>query len=746
MLQWIKNFSIPLIYLSFLLFWLYYSIFSASYLALLGFVFLLVCLFFQFPWKPAGKVLVICGIFAFWFLFQNWQQSQAGQNLEDSVERVRILPDTIKVNGDSLSFRGKSDGRIFQVYYKLQSEEEKEAFQALTDLHEIGLEGKLSEPEGKRNFGGFDYQAYLKTQGIYQTLNIKKIQSLQKVGSWDIGENLSSLRRKAVVWIKTHFPDPMRNYMTGLLLGHLDTDFEEMNELYSSLGIIHLFALSGMQVGFFMDGFKKLLLRLGLTQEKLKWLTYPFSLIYAGLTGFSASVIRSLLQKLLAQHGVKGLDNFSLTVLVLFIIMPNFFLTAGGVLSCAYAFILTMTSKEGEGLKVIARESLVISLGILPILSFYFAEFQPWSILLTFVFSFLFDLVFLPLLSILFALSFLYPVIQLNFIFEWLEGIIRLVSQVASRPLVFGQPNAWLLILLLISLALVYDLRKNIKRLAVLSLLITGLFFLTKYPLENEITMLDVGQGESIFLRDVTGKTIFIDVGGKVESDKKIEKWQEKMTTSNAQRSLIPYLKSRGVAKIDQLILTNTDKEHVGDLLEVTKAFHVGEILVSKGSLRQKEFVAKLQATQTKVRSVTAGEKLSIFGSQLEVLSPSKIGDGNHEDSLVLYGKLLDKNFLFTGNLQEKGEKDLLRQYPDLEVDVLKASQHGSKKSSSSAFLEQLKPEMTLISVGKSNRMKLPHQETLTRLEGINSKVYRTDQQGAIRFKGWKNWKIETVG
>ena len=745
MLQWIKNFPLLLIYLSFLLLWIYYAIFSASYLALLGFVFLLVCLFFQFPWKLAGKVLVICGIFGFWFLFQNWQQSQASQNLADSVERVRILPDTIKVNGDSLSFRGKSDGRIFQVYYKLQSEEEKEAFQALTALHDIELEGKLSEPEGQRNFGGFDYQAYLKTQGIYQTLNIKKIQSLQKVGSWDIGENLSSLRRKAVVWIKAHFPDPMRNYMTGLLLGHLDTDFEEMNELYSSLGIIHLFALSGMQVGFFMDGFKKLLLRLGLTQEKLKWLTYPFSLIYAGLTGFSASVIRSLLQKLLAQHGVKGLDNFALTVLVLFIIMPNFFLTAGGVLSCAYAFILTMTSKEGDGLKAVARESLVISLGILPILSFYFAEFQPWSILLTFVFSFLFDLVFLPLLSILFVLSFLYPVIQLNFIFEWLEGIIRLVSQVASRPLVFGQPNAWLLILLLISLALVYDLRKNIKRLAVLSLLVTGLFFLTKHPLENEITMLDVGQGESIFLRDVTGKTILIDVGGKAESDKKIEKWQEKATTSNAQRTLIPYLKNRGVAKIDQLILTNTDKEHVGDLLEVTKAFHVGEILVSKGSLKQKEFVAELQATQTKVRSITAGENLPIFGSQLEVQFPRKIGDGDHEDSLVLYGKLLDKNFLFTGNLEEKGEKELLRQYPDLEVDVLKAGQHGSKNSSSSAFLEQLKPEMTLISVGKNNRTKLPHQETLIRLEDINSKVYRTDQQGAIRFKGWKNWKIESV-
>ena len=745
MLQWIKNFPIPLIYLSFLLLWLYYAIFGVSYLALLGFVFLLVCLFFQFPWKSAGKVLAICGVFGFWFLFQNWQQIQASQNLVAYVEKVRILPDTIKVNGDSLSFRGKSDGRTFQVYYKLQSEEEKEQFQALTDLYEIELEGKLSEPEGQRNFGGFDYQTYLKTQGIYQTLTIKSIQSLKQVSSWDIGENLSSLRRKAIVWIKSHFPDPMRNYMTGLLFGHLDTDFEEMNELYSSLGIIHLFALSGMQVGFFMDGFKKLLLRLGLTQEKLKWLTYPFSLIYAGLTGFSTSVIRSLLQKILAQHGYKGLDNFAVTVLVLFIIMPNFFLTAGGVLSCAYAFILTMTSKEGEGFRAVARESLVISLGILPILSFYFAEFQPWSILLTFVFSFLFDLVFLPLLSILFILSFVYPITQLNLVFEWLEGIIRLISQMASRPLIFGQPNAWLLILLLISLALLYDMRKNIKRLAGFSLFIVGLFFLTKHPLENEITMLDVGQGESIFLRDMTGKTILIDVGGKTEPDKKVEDWQEKSATSNAQRTLIPYLKSRGVDKIDQLILTNIEKEHVGDLLEVTKAFRVGEILVSKGSLTQKEFVAELQATQTKVRSVTAGENLPIFGGYLEALSPSKIGDGGHDDTLLLYGKLLDKHFLFTGNLKEKGEKEFLTQYPNLEVDILKAGQHGAKTASNPVFLEKLKPEITLISVGKNNRAKLPHQETLTRLEAIKSKIYRTDQQGAIRFKGWKSWRIETV-
>lgn len=142
---------------------------------------------------------------------------------------------------------------------------------------------------------------------------------------------------------------------------------------------------------------------------------------------------------------------------------------------------------------------------------------------------------------------------------------------------------------------------------------------------------------------------------------------------------------------------------------------------------------------------MTAGENLPIFGSQLEVLSPRQIGDGDRDGSLVLYGKLLDKHFLFTGNLKEKGEKDLLKQYSDLEVDVLKAGQHGSKTSSNPAFLEKLKPEITLISVGKNNRVKLPHQETLTRLEFIKSKIYRTDQQGAIRFTGWNSWRIETV-
>ena len=735
MLQWISRFPFPKIYLSFLLLWLYYAIFSASLLALLGFVFLLFCLFFQFPWKTVTKVLLVCGLFGSWFLFQKWQQEEASQHLIDSVNTVRILPDTIKVNGDSLSFRGKADGRLFQVYYKLQSEVEKEKFQDLSELYELVVKGKLAIPQGASNFAGFDYRNYLKTQGIYQTLTISEIVELKKTSSWDIGENLSSLRRKAVVRIKRNFPDPMRNYMTGLLLGHLDTDFEEMNELYSSLGIIHLFALSGMQVGFFMNAFKKSLLRLGLTQEKFKWLTYPFSLVYAGLTGFSASVIRSLLQKLLAQHGFKSLDNFALTILILFLIMPNFFLTAGGVLSCAYAFILTMTGEEIEGIRGLVRESCIISLGILPILSFYFSEFQPWSILLTFVFSFLFDMVLLPLLSILFCLSMIYPITQFNFLFEWLENIIRYVSQLSTKPLVFGQPSLWILILLLITLALIYNYRKNVKKISMLVIVAISLFLVTKHPLENEITVLDMEQGRSIFLRDMTGKTILLDVGEKLAVEKK-EAWQEKVSSSVAKRSLIPYLKSRGVAKIDQLILTNSEPKQLDHLLEISKAFNLGEILVTEETLSKREFMDKLKESNLKVRPIKTGEQLFIFGSSLEVIENQ---NRDSKASIAMHGKLLDQTFLVTGNTEEKF---LANSYPKLQTDVVITHQETAKKKNDVEVFKTLQPKITVISVDKKKKFK---EKNGVNNHELGNSIYKTDQKGAIRFKGWSTWQIETV-
>lgn len=686
-------------------------------------------------------LLALCGLF---FGCQKVQWERADQLAPEQVTTVQVIPDTIEVNGDSLSFRGRADGQTYQVFYKLTSQEEQTYFQKLTGLVQLEVEAEIGLPAGQRNFKGFDYQAYLKTQGIYRTVKITAIKKIVPVQSWNVFDWLSNWRRQALVYVKTNFPAPMSHYMTGLLFGDLDSDFDQMSDLYSSLGIIHLFALSGMQVGFFIDKFRWILLRLGLTKETVDKLQIPFSLVYASLTGFSVSVVRSLVQKILGNLGLRKLDNFAVTVFVCLLILPRFLLTAGGVLTFTYAFLLTVFDFEDLGqVKKAAVESLSISLGILPVLMTYFYAFQPLSILLTFAFSFVFDVLLLPGLSVIFLLSPIVKITWVNGFFVFMEKIIVWVADLGLRPWILGKPSELVLLLLLVSLFLLYDFHRRKKWLLGLSLVLALLFFITKHPLENEVTVVDIGQGDSIFLRDMRGRTVLIDVGGRVDFAAK-EAWQERSSQANAERTLIPYLHSRGVDRIDSLVLTHTDTDHVGDVLEVAKQVQIGRIVVSPGSLTVPDFVATLKKINVPVHVVKVGDRLPIFDSYLEVLYPDGTGDGGNNDSIVLYGRLLETNFLFTGDL-EQGELDLIATYPNLPVDVLKAGHHGSKGSSYPEFLDHIGAKIALISAGENNRYKHPHQETLDRFDSRNIQVYRTDQQGAIRFRGWKEWRIETV-
>lgn len=686
-------------------------------------------------------LLALCGLF---FGYQKVQWERADQSAPEQVTTVQVIPDTIDINGDSLSFRGRADGQTYQVFYKLTSQEEQAYFQKLANLVQLEVEAEVSLPAGQRNFKGFDYQAYLKTQGIYRTVKITVIKKIVPVQSRNVFDWLSSWRRQALVYVKTNFPAPMSHYMTGLLFGDLDSDFDQMSDLYSSLGIIHLFALSGMQVGFFIDKFRWILLRLGLTKEAVDKLQIPFSLFYAGLTGFSVSVVRSLVQKILGNLGLRKLDNFAVTVFVCLLILPRFLLTAGGILTFTYAFLLTVFDFEDLGqVKKVAVESLSISLGILPVLMTYFFAFQPLSILLTFVFSFVFDVLLLPGLSVIFLLSPIIKITWVNGFFVFLEKAIVWVADLGLRPWILGKPSELVLLLLLVSLFLLYDFHRRKKWLLGLSLVLALLFFITKHPLENEVTVVDIGQGDSIFLRDMRGRTVLIDVGGRVDFAAK-EAWQERSRQANAERTLIPYLHSRGVDRIDSLVLTHTDTDHVGDVLEVAKQVQIGRIVVSPGSLMVPDFVATLKKINVPVHVVKVGDRLPIFDSYLEVLYPDGTGDGGNNDSIVLYGRLLETNFLFTGDL-EQGELDLIETYPNLPVDVLKAGHHGSKGSSYPEFLDHIGAKIALISAGENNRYKHPHQETLDRFDSRNIQVYRTDQQGAIRFRGWKEWRIETV-
>ena len=745
--MWLKKAPISLFSLALLIAALYFTIFVTNVYAIGTFVFLMVC-FLKHHWKnkAALKLVGLVGsFFLVYFLFLHHRATIQDKQALAEINQVTLVADTLSVNGEQLSAIGKAKGQTYQVFYRLKSEKEQHFFK--TTSQTLVLKGKitLTPATGQRNFQGFNYQSYLASQGIYRIAQIERLDQVVPQKSLSPLAFFHQLRRRALVHIQTHFPSPMRHYMTGLLFGYLDKEFDEQSQLYTSLGIIHLFALSGMQVGFFLGWFRYGLLRLGLPKDYLFIVLLPFSLCYGLMTGWTASVLRSLVQSLLAEFGIKKLDNMGLTLLLLFLLLPHFLLTVGGVLSCSYAFLLCLFDFEDlSSLKKSIYTSLVLSLGILPFLTYYYGTFQPVSLILTAIFSIVFDSFLLPVLTVFFALSGLVIFSQINPLFEWMESFLTWIQSWIGQPLILGKPSLFQFGLMIAVLILLFDFWKK-PQFRICLLMIFGLLMVwVKHPLTNEVTVVDVGQGDSIFLRSMKGDTILIDVGGKVTFGLK-EKWQEASQTSNAEKTLIPYLEARGVSQIDYLVLTHTDTDHIGDLEEVAKFFKIKEICVSQGALTKSSFVKRLRTIKCPVHTLKAGDKLPMMGSNLQVLYPNKIGDGGNNDSIVLYGKLLGSSFLFTGDLEKEGEEELMASYPTLRASVLKAGHHGSKGSSSEAFLDQLHPSLALVSAGENNRYKHPNDETIERFKQRHIKILRTDKDGAIRFKGWFKWSSETV-
>ena len=745
--MWLKKAPINLFSLSLLIAALYFTIFVTNVYAIGTFVFLMVC-FLKHHWKnkAALKLVGLVGsFFLVYFLFLHHRASIQDKQAPVEINQVTLVADTLSVNGEQLSAIGKAKGQTYQVFYRLKSEKEQHFFKTTSQTLVLKGEINLSQATAQRNFQGFNYQSYLASQGIYRIAQIERLDQVVPQKSLSPLAFFHQMRRRALVHIQTHFPSPMRHYMTGLLFGYLDKEFDEQSQLYTSLGIIHLFALSGMQVGFFLGWFRYGLLRLGLPKDYLFIVLLSFSLCYGLMTGWTASVLRSLVQSLLAEFGIKKLDNMGITLLLLFLLLPHFLLTVGGVLSCSYAFLLCLFDFEDlSSLKKSIYTSLVLSLGILPFLTYYYGTFQPVSLILTAIFSIVFDSFLLPVLTVFFALSGLVIFSQINPLFEWMESFLTWIQSWIGQPLILGKPSLFQFGLMIAVLILLFDFWKK-PQFRICLLMIFGLLMVwVKHPLTNEVTVVDVGQGDSIFLRSMKGDTILIDVGGKVTFGTK-EKWQESSQTSNAEKTLIPYLQARGVSQIDYLVLTHTDTDHIGDLEEVAKCFKIKEICVSQGALTKSSFVKRLRTIKCPVHTLKAGDKLPMMGSNLQVLYPNKIGDGGNNDSIVLYGKLLGSSFLFTGDLEKEGEEELMASYPTLRASVLKAGHHGSKGSSSEAFLDQLHPSLALVSAGENNRYKHPNDETIERFKQRHIKILRTDKDGAIRFKGWFKWSSETV-
>jgi competence protein ComEC len=241
-------------------------------------------------------------------------------------------------------------------------------------------------------------------------------------------------------------------------------------------------------------------------------------------------------------------------------------------------------------------------------------------------------------------------------------------------------------------------------------------------PKGLNVHYINIGQGDSIYIKTPNGEDILIDAGSKASGSK-----------------VVAYLKKQKVDDIEVLISTHPDADHVGGLDEVLAAFKVENVYAPKVQHTTQAFKDFLTAVKN--------EKLTIKTAKLDVLLPLKdksiqakfigpIKDYKKDDlnnwSAVLQLTYNKNKFLFMGDAETQAEKDMLAKKMISKVDVLKVGHHGAKETTTNELLKVAKPTYSIISVGAKNSYKHPTNEVLTRLNTIKSKVYRTDQKGTI--------------
>ncbi len=231
---------------------------------------------------------------------------------------------------------------------------------------------------------------------------------------------------------------------------------------------------------------------------------------------------------------------------------------------------------------------------------------------------------------------------------------------------------------------------------------------------------LDVGQGDAILIQIPNGKTMLIDSG-----------------TGQAASSVIGYLKSLGLKKLDIVLATHPHEDHIGAMDQVINSFDVGQVIMPKKDTNTAAYRDLLNAIARKGLKITAakaGLKLNLGESvDAQLVAPNS---SNYEDinnySAVLRLQYANTSFLFTGDAEAESEQQMLSSGYKLTADVLKVGHHGSHSSTTQGFLAKVNPRYAVISCGKNNDYGHPHKETLNKLASDGVKVYRTDLNGTI--------------
>lgn len=743
------------------------TMFLAYHLSWITFVFALSYAVFLYL-KCPPYVFVLCvlvGGFSFgvFYLFSLHHQTSISSNQTTFTGQIASIPD---IDGSQVRFFFSTQGEDISVTYYMKNESEVKQIQNLTIYDQCMLKGKLSSFEEGRNPNAFNYKAYMNTQRIHWNLKASTFTTslCQPPKRLSLIQSLSTYRQKGIDYLKQTVPQPASSFMQALIYGERNQIDSDLLQLYQSFGLIHLLAISGLHVGLMTFMFFYILIRVGVTRQlaiNILLVTLP---LYAIIAGGAPSVIRAVLMSMLAlismqyQKKISLTDSIAIAFLLMVVVNPFYILQVGFQLSFVVTLFIALSAqiilkRITSTIAQLLMVSLVAQLGSLPLLLFYFYEISLLSLPLNMIYVPFFSTVILPLCLFTFIASFFFS--PIGTIGQWLlnnilllsEWFLKLLHDVSPVFLITtGKLSLWVVGLFYIGIYGVLWSMENKKYTSFFSI-VTVLMFVVQclFPYVNpygKVTMIDVGQGDSLLIELPYRQGIYlIDTGGSVPFFS--EDWQVRRDLFDVGRDVImPVLKSKGIRKVDKLLITHGDYDHGGSASTLLNQVKIEQVVLGKKKQftdLEQDIIKQARKANSEISYVQKGDHWKQGDISFYILSPTGSETTSNNSSIVLFTEFGGLNWLFTGDLEEAGENEILRTIPSLQADVLKIAHHGSKSSTSPAFLRALNPKIALISAGKKNRYGHPHEEVVERLQEADVLIYRTDENGAITYTFRKN-------
>jgi competence protein ComEC len=614
----------------------------------------------------------------------------------------------IKEKDNYIAYTIKGKNKIIAYDYKKK-------YKNISLGQTITVYGNFKEPESNRNFYLFNYKKYLKSKNISFLVTIKNIKIENK--------NISILYKIKNGFIKYLNSFKTKEYMLLFLYGE-NTLEEDIYNQYKTLGIVHLFAISGMHISIFIFIFKKLIKRDSIRNILL----FLFLTFYLFLTKSSPGIQRAISCENIAILTKYKISKKKILIFVFFMMIfinPYIIYNIGFQLS----FLLSATLGNIKRLKnknylknlfVTSNVAFIVSIPIINNMNFEINVLTP-----------IYNLIFIPMITFIIfptiLITFLIPPCELILQFEisTLEYLTKFFSTNISLILSFPYFN--IIVCILFYLFLIFTSKKKIYFILVILLLCFHYF---KHDIFKpfKLTLLDVGQGDSILIEN--NYTILIDTGGEKQKTKAIS-------------TIIPSLKARGIHKLDALILTHGDFDHAGSTIELLDNFKVDMVYLNNGkdTELETEIIEYLNKYKIKYQKINSKNIINDLGLILFNFDNS---ENENEDSLVTYMKIKNYNILLMGDAGEEVENKLIHEYKLPKMDIIKIGHHGSKYSTSSSFINKLEPTYALISVGSNNSYGHPSIDVINRLTSLNTTILKTSTNGSIEIDFEKNLSIRT--